>query len=66
MNISERRALYIHDNTGTAPICVNCKHFYQHYLKDGIPLWSGHCGYPRIKLRYTYDTCKEFERNDAK
>ena len=54
--------MYIHDETGNAQICLNCKHFHRHYLKEGVPLPSGHCGHPRIKLRYAYDACDYFEK----
>lgn len=37
-------------------ICQTCKHFYQHYVKWGEDEYrecgSGHCMYPRRKLRY--------------
>lgn len=59
---SERMTMYIHDETGNAQICLNCKHFHRHYLKEGVPLPSGHCGHPRIKLRYAYDACDYFEK----
>ncbi|WNX85032.1 hypothetical protein RWV98_01795 [Agathobaculum sp. NTUH-O15-33] len=37
-------------------ICKTCKYFYQHYIrltKDRYTITpSGHCVYPRIKLRH--------------
>lgn len=37
-------------------ICQTCEHFYQHYVKfpNGkfVEYYSGHCVYPRRKLRY--------------
>ncbi len=36
--------------------CQTCKHFYQHYVKVSEDYYfqcgSGHCVYPRSKLRY--------------
>ena len=37
--------------------CENCKHFRQHYARYSDYVYfkvaSGHCIYPRIKLKYT-------------
>ena len=64
MNITERREIYYWAMSPEAPLCANCKHFHLHYVKDGIlgyrPANSGHCGYPRLKLRRVYDTCNYF------
>lgn len=37
----------------TTQACINCKHFYRHYRKDGYPFHLGHCAYPRMKNRET-------------
>ncbi len=45
------------------PMCANCEHFYQHYIKQGTdyhPLSFGHCAYPRMKDRDTFDLCEHF------
>jgi len=37
------------------PTCETCTHFRQHYIKFGYrydKIHSGHCVYPRGKLRY--------------
>ena len=47
--------------------CVNCKHFYQHYVigrHDGryTPTDCGHCtATQRVKSRKAYDHCERFE-----
>lgn len=61
MNVHERLVIYCHNLTQETPFCINCKHFYQHYRKDGWPFNSGHCCFPRLKLRRDYDTCEHFE-----
>jgi len=47
-------------------VCKNCKHFYPHYCMNPvgrlIEVGVGHCGYPRIKDKEAYDSCKYFER----
>ena len=43
------------------PVCANCRFFLRHYLVDGRPLECGHCTYPRLKDRKTYDYCDNFE-----
>lgn len=45
-------------------ICLNCKHFHQHYNKVGsvmLALDCGHCSFPRIKFRNVTETCTNFE-----
>ena len=50
------------------PLCANCEHYCQHYIKGGppifeismVPLDSGHCTFPRGKARKAYDTCEYF------
>lgn len=51
---------YLHMEPSTEA-CVNCVHFRMHYCKDGYPLYSGHCGYPRLKCRKVHDICKHFQ-----
>lgn len=49
-------------------ICLNCKHFHQHYNRAGnffLALQSGHCSYPRMKNRRVTDTCEHFENKSA-
>ena len=54
------------------PFCINCEHFYQHYIKAGPPIFTvsmqpldcGHCSYPRMKHREAYDTCEYFENKN--
>jgi hypothetical protein len=46
------------------PVCVNCRYFVRHYLRDGRPLECGHCVHPRIKNRKTYDYCSNFEQEE--
>lgn len=58
VEISEREA-----------VCINCKHFYQHYIFTAYsgfsPCNAGHCDYPRIKGRKPGDTCVNFCFKDA-
>ncbi len=49
--------------------CMNCKHFYQHYIVKRAswgwyadPIYVGHCCYPRFKSRKCGDVCEHFER----
>lgn len=54
------------------PFCINCEHFYQHYVKGGppvytidmVPLDCGHCAFPRTKERKAYDTCEHFKNKN--
>lgn len=49
-------------------VCANCAWFHQHYVLDSatraycIPISMGHCGYPRMKDRRAYETCKHFKK----
>lgn len=61
MNVHERREAYYWNLTKETPLCINCKHFHQHYQRNGRPFNSGHCCFPRLKLRKDYDTCEHFE-----
>lgn len=45
-------------------VCANCCHFYRHYMKNGLPVFVGHCCYPRLKSRKVTDSCVHFERTD--
>ena len=52
--------------------CYNCRHYHQHFVENHIGDWvcfdeiySGHCGYPRLKSRKPYDVCDNFERRHA-
>ena len=60
MTKSERYSIYAHCLTPETPMCVNCAHYYPHFRQDGYSFECGHCGYPRIKLRYAYDACGNF------
>ena len=47
--------------------CMNCKHFYQHYVKDrrtgyASPTYYGHCTCPRLKQRSISDLCERFSK----
>jgi len=49
----------------TELICQNCEHFYQHYVllaeSHYSKCGSGHCVFPRRKLRYTDEkACQHF------
>ena len=63
----ERRDTYYWNLTPETPLCINCKHFYRHYVwAQGkyTPIDSGHCAFPRLKLREAYDQCNECSRRD--
>ncbi len=67
MTKGERRNLYFSsDMTVDTPLCINCKHFYRHYLKCGYELIWGHCVYPRIKSRLAFDTCEHFQKTKGR
>ena len=57
--------------SGAAACCVNCRHFYQHYIRSLSEVYGyqainfGHCGYPRMKDRMAHDTCARFEPREA-
>ena len=73
MTPKERRNYY-HQNHNRlpkdVPLCINCKHFRQHYIRGGPPVYTvwwvvldcGHCMYPRGKYREAYDTCEHFQQ----
>lgn len=61
MTKQDRIDLFFHTMDPTVPLCINCKHFHQHYLGDGHALIWGHCVTPRNKFRKGYDTCEKFE-----
>lgn len=65
LTVQERRSLYYHGITTDGKICANCKHYYQHYSKNGYQLSMGHCAYPRMKQRRDYDTCDHFTEKDG-
>lgn len=62
MTTGERMEIYFYELTAETPVCINCKHYYRHYLEDGRPLLYGHCRFPRLKPRKAYDTCGHFEQ----
>lgn len=54
--------------TREAQACLNCRHFYLHYIAGGqpgleyaTPIHYGHCTYPRCKTRHVDDVCVNFE-----
>lgn len=61
------RASSIHID-GHECVCVNCKHFIQHYVlfdeQYMVPTSAGHCGVPRMRNKCAADTCKHFERRE--
>ena len=65
MTLNERRELYSWNLTPAAQLCINCKYFHRHYRKDGWAFDSGHCVYPRLKLRRAYDSCNYFQNKKA-
>lgn len=72
-NVNERQRLYLHNPGAAGPMCFSCKHFVPHYRRDipairgreFVPMHSGHCTFPRGKLRYAYDTCEHWERRET-
>ncbi len=61
MDEKRRMLQYLHDPENRTPICWNCIHFQQHYIRwygTYRTVGSGHCVYPRIKLRRCYDVCE--------
>ena len=66
MTEKERKILYDTHLTPEAPLCVNCRHFYQHYNAKGQRVRCGHCYYPRVKTRMPYDICGHFQRREVK
>lgn len=65
MTVNERRAIYCHNLTVETPLCVNCAHYYPHFSENGYPFSSGHCVFPRIKLRRAYDACAHFKAKEG-
>lgn len=69
----EREELYQWNRTKEAALCINCKHFYQHYILEHEenhigycrPIDVGHCVCPRLKIRRAYDTCERFENKNS-
>lgn len=61
MTLTERMRKYIWNLTEETPFCINCTHFYRHYLQSGKALDCGHCVFPRVKDRKAYDTCEHFQ-----
>lgn len=73
MTLKERSELYFRGDEASLrnmPFCINCKHFFQHYVKDPVfitgesPLDGGHCAFFRRRRRYyfAYDTCEYFQQ----
>ena len=46
-------------------LCINCTHFHRHYHENGRPFDSGHCSFPRSKLKRAYDTCDRFDNKNG-
>lgn len=76
MTRSERAEFYNRNHwrmPKDVPFCINCEHFYQHYIKGGppiftismVPLDCGHCAFPRMKERKAYDICDRFKNRYA-
>lgn len=45
-------------------ICATCAHFMLHYIQSSghyIPIYAGHCVYPRIKNRSCDQTCANWK-----
>lgn len=62
MTQRERYMLYL-DGKPESEICENCRYFHPHFIAmqdEYQRVDAGHCGYPRVKLRYSYDTCQYF------
>lgn len=65
MNVHERRELYLHRDTNENNLCAYCRHYCPHYVLldcHFLVINTGHCLYPRLKLRAAYDICEKFER----
>ena len=73
MTKRERMKLYYWDRTEEAALCINCRHFYRHYIlerEEGHigycrPIDCGHCSFPRLKERRAYDTCEHFQKKEG-
>lgn len=50
-----------------ALVCGTCAHYHQHYVlgnyQKPIPLWYGHCSFPKLKDRRPDETCDRWEAN---
>lgn len=64
ISIEEARELKFLGIGVESTVCGNCRHFYRHYMKSGLPIFVGHCCYPRLKSRNVSDSCERFERKD--
>lgn len=65
MTQRDRMETILQDPEAQVEICMNCKHFYRHYIltkRRYMPAHYGHCVFPRVKSKKTYDTCGHFER----
>lgn len=65
--VERMRLFYLKKHQG-APMCVNCRHFHQHYIRDGkrhLPVDCGHCVEPRLKVRDPWDICEHFTPREA-
>ncbi len=55
-------------NSSVPKNCEYCKHFLQHYIKDGksyYPIYAGHCvAENRVKGRKLNDTCQSFAKRE--
>lgn len=65
MTKSERMVTYFRSRSPDLPFCANCKHYHPHYDKRGFRFECGHCPYPRMKHRNSYDTCERFEKKEG-
>lgn len=48
-------------------VCGTCIHYHQHYVLSDrqklIPLWYGHCSFPKLKDHRPDETCERWEEN---
>lgn len=48
-------------------VCGTCIHYHQHYVLGDrqklIPLWYGHCSFPKLKDHRPDETCERWEEN---
>ena len=64
MTPSERYRAFMHRKTDGIPMCHNCKHYYQYYVKLPLafhPASDGYCAHPRIKNRMPFDLCTHYD-----
>lgn len=71
MDLRRRREMYYENRyflPKDVPMCINCRHFFQHYVKINsqqcAPIDWGHCSFPRLKPRQGFDTCQYFSKVD--